>query len=78
MKSFSLVHVDPLYEGVNGHYEIAVFCVMMPCSDVVGYQRFGKPCCLYLQDEDGGNMILLTTSLHGVTTRRPRLEFSWP
>jgi hypothetical protein len=21
------------------------------CSDVVGYRRFGRPCCLYLQSE---------------------------
>jgi hypothetical protein len=25
--------------------------VVTPCSDVAGYQRFGRPCCLHLQDE---------------------------
>jgi hypothetical protein len=29
--------------------QVAVFWVMTPCSDVVGYQRFGEPCCLHLQ-----------------------------
>jgi len=32
---------------------------VVPCSDV-GDHRFGRICCLHLQD--------LTTSLHGVTT----------
>jgi len=31
-----------------------VFCVVMPCSVVVGYQRFRGPCC----PEDGGSMDL--------------------
>jgi len=25
--------------------------VVTPCNDVVGYQRFGGPCCLHLQCE---------------------------
>jgi hypothetical protein len=33
-----------------------VFWVVMPFS-VVGNQHFGGPCCLYLQDEDGGSMV---------------------
>jgi len=28
-----------------------VFWIMTPCSDVVGYRRFGGPCCLHLQSE---------------------------
>jgi len=31
--------------------QIDVFWVGKPCSDVVGYQRFGVLCCLYLQGE---------------------------
>jgi hypothetical protein len=29
-----------------------------PCSDVVGYHRFGGPCCLHLQGEYGGSIVL--------------------
>jgi len=25
--------------------QVEVFLVVMPCSDAVGYQRFGGPCC---------------------------------
>jgi len=28
--------------------QIAVSCVVTPCSDVVGHQCFGGPCCLHL------------------------------
>jgi hypothetical protein len=31
--------------------KVAVFWVVTPCSDVVGYQRFGGPCCLHVQSE---------------------------
>jgi hypothetical protein len=31
--------------------QVEVFCVQTPFSDVVGYQRFGGPCCLHLQGE---------------------------
>jgi hypothetical protein len=30
-------------------FHVEVFCVMTPCSVVVGYQRFGGPCCHHLQ-----------------------------
>jgi hypothetical protein len=30
---------------------VGVFWVMTPCSYVVGYQRFGGPCCLHVQGE---------------------------
>jgi hypothetical protein len=33
-----------------------VFRAVTPCSDVVGYQCFGGPCCLHLQGEDGVTM----------------------
>jgi len=31
--------------------ELAVLCVLTPCSDDVGCQRFEWPCCLHLQGE---------------------------
>jgi hypothetical protein len=32
--------------------QIEFFWVLTPCNVVLGYQRFGEPCCLHLQDED--------------------------
>jgi hypothetical protein len=31
--------------------QVMIFWVVTPCSDVVGCQRFGGPCCLHLQGE---------------------------
>jgi len=31
--------------------QVEVFWVVTPCSVVVGYQRFGEPCCLHLHGE---------------------------
>jgi len=31
--------------------QVGVFWVWSRCSVVVGYQSFGGPCCLHLQDE---------------------------
>jgi hypothetical protein len=33
------------------HFEVEVFWVVTPCIVVVGYQRFGSPCCLHFQGE---------------------------
>jgi len=30
-------------------FQVVTFWVMIPCSDVVGYRRFGKSCCLRSQ-----------------------------
>jgi len=27
--------------------QVEVSCVVTPCSVVVGYDRFGRPCCLH-------------------------------
>jgi hypothetical protein len=32
-------------------FQVEVFWVMAPCTVVVGYQRFGGPCCFLLQRE---------------------------
>jgi hypothetical protein len=29
--------------------QIVIFWVVTPCSNMVGYQRFGGPCCFHLQ-----------------------------
>jgi len=31
--------------------QIMVLWVLMPCGDVVGYQHYGRPCCLHHQGE---------------------------
>jgi hypothetical protein len=33
-------------------FQVHVFCVVMQCSVMVGYRRFGGPCCLHLQRDD--------------------------
>jgi len=37
---------------------LMVSWVMTPCSDVTGYQRSERLCCLHLQSTDGGSMAL--------------------
>jgi hypothetical protein len=45
---FSLTLVDTVMNKAE------VFWVVTPCSDVVGYRRFGGPSYLHLQDEVDG------------------------
>jgi hypothetical protein len=47
--------------------QVAVFCVLMPCSDVVGYHRFGGPYYLHLQ---GPKCWCPRTSLRGVKIQK--------
>jgi len=35
-------------------FQVEVFWVVTPCGVVVGYQRFGGPCCLHFQGEAAG------------------------
>jgi hypothetical protein len=35
------------------------FCVVTLCSVAVLYQRFEGPCCLHLQGEGGGSMVVI-------------------
>jgi hypothetical protein len=58
--------------------QVMVFWVVMLCCVVVGYQRFGGPCCLHLQGEGPSKRWCPTTTLHGVTTSKLRLESSSP
>jgi len=45
--------------------QVVVFCVVMPCSDVVAYQHFGGPSCLHLHPEDEGSLVFhITTWCH--------------
>jgi len=45
------------YTGANRVFQVAVFSVVTPCTDVVGYRRFGGPCCLHLQGESGNSTL---------------------
>jgi len=56
----------------------------MPCSYVVGYRRFGGPCCLHnhIQGEDGGSMTLETLVSYIIIRRhnpedRVKMEVGW-
>jgi hypothetical protein len=55
-------------------FQVEVFWVVTPCYVVVGYQRFGGPCCLHLQgDVIGGeerNCIDTGLYLQGSTTQK--------
>jgi len=48
--------------------QFAVFRTVTSCSGVVGYQSFGGPCCLHLQDE--------IISPCGMQHRRSRTQIS--
>jgi len=55
--------------------ELMVCWFVAPCSVVVGYQRFGGPCCLRLQPWRWGKLcppkrLYPTTTLHGATTQK--------
>jgi len=53
--------------------QVQVFWSGTPCSVVVGYQRFGGPCCLYLQGEvqqGPRKRWFPTATQHGVTTQK--------
>jgi hypothetical protein len=34
---------------ISSKFQVVVSCTVTPCSDVVGYRRFGGQCCLHLQ-----------------------------
>jgi len=62
------IHLNhPIIPGIQ------VVWVIIPCSDVVGHQYFGGPCCLHLQG-DGGSMVLQNVGIlpHVYTVSQPR------
>jgi hypothetical protein len=56
---------------------VEVFWIVTPCGIVVGYQRFGGPCCLHLQGEmKAPKRWYPSTTLHGVTTQKTSASLS--
>jgi hypothetical protein len=51
-------------EKKDSELPVEVFCVLTPCSVVVGYHNFRGPCCLR---QDPPKRWYRTTTLHGVT-----------
>jgi hypothetical protein len=62
-------------------FQVKVFWVVTPCSVVVGYQCFRRPCCLHLQSCGLWRRVVLwqdtnvsevhaTTTLRGATTQK--------
>jgi len=46
--------------------QLIVFCVVMLCTGVVGYQCFGGPCCLHHQGPHGNMVFGASMSLEKV------------
>jgi hypothetical protein len=56
---------------VNGAWteiQDLVFWVMTPCSDVIGYRRFGWPFCFYLQGEVSGAWTEIEVAVFWIVT----------
>jgi hypothetical protein len=58
--------------------QVEVFWVVIPSSVVMGYHRFGRPCCLHLQGENAGGKDL-DVNLHrreNLTLREEHSRFN--
>jgi len=53
---------------VNFHVE--VFWAVTPCNAVVGYQRFGEPCCFHLHPGD------VDVNCYTESHKRPDLHYT--
>jgi hypothetical protein len=51
--------------------EVEVFWIVPPCNDMVGYKRFGRPCCLHLHGEkmEAPRSVETLISYHVITRR---------
>jgi hypothetical protein len=55
--------------------QVVVFLVLTQCTDVVGYQRFGGPCCHHVDPEDRRNVVLRNVDIlpHHYTASQYRI-----
>jgi hypothetical protein len=83
----SVIDFMYLYLYVSGmrkwESQVQIFCIVTPCSVMIGYQHLGEPCCFHLQGGDGDGMVLWnigTLLQHYMVSqpRRPQLESSPP
>jgi len=59
------------FTAISSFRQIMFLCVVTPCSDVVGYQLFGGPCCLRRWEQHGPlERRSPTLSLYYVKTRK--------
>jgi hypothetical protein len=63
--------VNWIYLEDEDSTQVKVVWTVTPCSVVVGYQRFGRPSCLYLQ---GGSRSSETFVSYSNTTRHHNPE----
>jgi len=64
----------PGYYGSEDSVEI--FRVVTPYIDVVGYECFGGPCCLHLQEQVSSSKTLVSyRKLQGVTIQKTSTHF---
>jgi hypothetical protein len=55
---------------MNVTTQVEVRWVIAPCSDIVGYRRFGGSYRLHIRIERSSETLVPVTSLHGVRTQK--------
>jgi len=57
----------------NTKIQVTVFWIVTPCSNVAGYQCFRASCCLHLEPEDRGSMVIWNIGIlpHHYTVSQP-------
>jgi hypothetical protein len=61
-----ILGIFEIFTAVKIH--VSVFWVVTPCSDVVGYYNFGRPCCFHLHPSVTINLLILHSVFCSVTS----------